>query len=177
MTLKSMPARIIAGDSLTLAIPAAEYPAAESWAVSLVLQPIAGGTPVTVSGTDGTQEWELALASAASADLIAGAHRYLISATKSGERSTIAFGEVQVLPNPALTATDQRSAARRALDALDAVLEQRAGSADMKFVFEDGRTIEKMPHGELLRLRGHYARIVEREKRGRAGPRRVNVRL
>jgi len=177
MTLKNMPARIIAGDSLTLGIPAGDHPAAEGWTMSLVLQPIAGGTPVMVNGTDGAQEWSLVLTSAASANLVAGAHRYLIAAAKAGQRSTVTFGEVEVLPDPAATATDQRSAARRALDALDAVLEQRAGSADLKFVFEDGRSIEKMPHSELLRLRGHYARIVEREKRGRAGPRRVNVRL
>lgn len=177
MTMTSMPARIVAGDSVDLRIAVGNYPAAEGWIVSLLLQPIAGGTPVSVNATDGAQEWALALASAISAGLVAGAHRYLIAATKAGERSTIAFGDVQVLPNPSVPATDQRSAARRALDAIDAVLELRAESADMKFVFEDGRQIEKIPHADLLRLRTHYARIVEREKRGRAGPRRVNVRL
>ncbi|MCG2600563.1 MAG: hypothetical protein KBO59_23955 [Achromobacter sp.] len=177
MTMTSMPARIVAGDSLTLGIAAGSYPAADGWAVSLTLQPIAGGTPVEVGGTDGAQEWVLTLTSAVSANLSIGAHRYLIAATKAGERSTIAFGEVLVLANPASDATDQRSPARRALDAIDAVIEQRASSADMKFVFEDGRSIEKVPHADLLRLRAHYARIVEREKRARAGPRRVKVRL
>lgn len=176
MTMTSMPARIVAGDSLTLATPAGNYPAADGWTASLVLQPMAGGAPVTVAGTDGGAAWVFALTSAVSAALVKGGHRYLIAVSKAGERSSIAFGEVEVLANPAVQA-DQRSAARRALDTIDAVLEGRAGSADMKFVFEDGRQIEKMPHADLLQLRKHYARIVAREKQGRRGPRRVKVRL
>lgn len=177
MTSNRVPAQIIAGDSLNLSIAAGDYPASAGWEVALVLTPIGGGTPVSVDGTGGGDEWMIALASAASADLAAGLYRYLIAATRSGERSTIDHGQVNVLADPASAMTDLRSAAQRALEAIDAVLENRAGSEDMKFEFADGRSLEKIPHGELLQLRRHYARIVARETGKGRGPRRVLVRM
>lgn len=173
-----LPARIVAGDSLVLRVSAASWPSADGWAVSLTMQPIAGGfAKTTVAGAEDAGDWVLTLTAALSAALVPGAHRFLIAAARAGERQSIGFGETKVLPNPETSAADQRSAARRALDVIDAVLEQRAGSAEMKFEFEDGRSVESMPHGELLKLRAHYARIVVRERQGRRGPARVNVRL
>jgi hypothetical protein len=177
MTFSRMPASLIAGDSLRLAIPAGNYPASEGWAASLVLQAMAGGSPTTVAGADEAGDWEFLLTSATSAALAAGTYRYVIAASKTGERTTLDHGEVQVQPDPADANTDQRSAARRALDAIDAVLESRASSEDMKFTFADGRALEKVPHAELLTLRKHYARIVARETNKGRGPKRVLVRL
>lgn len=177
MTRSRMPAQIIAGDSLTLSKAAGDYPAADGWAVALTLTPMTGGTPIVVNATDGAQEWAIALTSTASALLAKGFYRYLIAATANGNRSTIEHGQVEVLANPAAVDTDLRSPAQRALDAIDAVLESRAGSQDIEFVFEDGRSIKKIPHADLLALRKHYARIVAREKSKGRGPRRVQVRL
>lgn len=177
MTLSRMPAQIIAGDSLRLVIAAGNYPASAGWSVALVIQALAGSSPVTVNASDGSAEWSIAFSSAASALLTPGAYRYLIAATKNGERSTIAVGQVEVLPNPTVAATDQRSSARRALDAINAVLEGRASSEDLKYTFADGRALEKVPHGDLLALRRHYARIVARETSKGLGPRRVMMRL
>lgn len=177
MTFSRMPALLIAGDSLRLAIADGDYPASEGWSVALVLQAMAGGTPTTVNGTASGDDWVLTLTSAASAALVAGAYRYAIAATNAGDRQTIDHGEVQVRPDPASPATDQRSPARRTLDAIDAVLESRASSEDLKFTFADGRALEKVPHGELLALRKHYARIVAREANKGLGPKRVLMRL
>jgi hypothetical protein len=177
MNLSRMPASLIAGDSLRLAIPVGDYPADEGWAVSLVLQALAGAAPVTVNASDDDGDWLMVLASANSADLVPGGYRYLIAATKDGDRQTIDHGDMQVRPDPAKPATDQRSPARRALDAIDAVLENRASSEDMKFTFADGRALEKVPHADLLALRKHYARIVARETNKGRGPKRVLMRL
>lgn len=177
MTLSRMPAQIIAGDSLRLVIASGDYPASAGWAVALVLTPMAGGTPVSVNGSEAGGEWIMALSSAASDDLAAGRYRYLIAATKEGDRTTIEHGQVEVLANPADNATDLRSPAQRALDAIDAVLANRASSEDMEFTFEDGRALKKVPHADLLALRRHYARIVAREIGKGRGPRRVMMRL
>jgi len=177
MNRSRMPAQIIAGDSLTLALAVGAYPAADGWAVSLTLTPEAGGTPLTVSGTDGLAAWNIAVTSANSTALASGLHRYLVAAAKSGERSTIDYGQIMVLADPTASATDLRTAAKQALDAIDAVLADRATAQDMKFVFADGRTIEKIPHRDLLDLRRHYARIVARETSKGRGPKRVQMRL
>jgi hypothetical protein len=172
-----MPAQIIAGDSLRLAVPSGDYPASAGWSVALVLTPLAGGTPTSIAGSEAGGEWVIALGSSASAELAAGRLRYLLAATKNGDRSTIDHGEVEVLANPADSETDLRSAAQRALDAIDAVLANRASSEDMEFTFEDGRALKKVPHADLLTLRRHYARIVARERGKGRGPKRVMVRL
>ena len=177
MNLSRMPASLIAGDSLLLAIPVGNYPASAGWAVSLVLQALAGGAPVSANATDGAAEWDIAVASSVSTALAPGSYRYLIAATKAGDRSTIASGEVEVLPDPAKAAQDQRSQARRSLDAIDAMLEGRASSEDMKFTFADGRALEKIPHADLLALRQHFARKVACEINKGRGPKRVLVRL
>lgn len=177
MTLNRMPAQLIAGDSLRLAVPSGDYPASAGWAVSLVLQALAGSAPVTVNAVDAGEDWEIAIASSVSADLVPGPFRYLIAATKNADRSTIDSGQIEVLPDPARPAQDQRSPARRALDAIDAVLENRASSEDMKFTFADGRALDKIPHADLLALRKHYARIVSREATKGRGPKRVLMRL
>ena len=177
MTLNRMPAQMIAGDSLRLAVPSGDYPATAGWAVSLVLQALEGGIPVTVAATDAAGDWIIAIASSVSTGLVPGPYRYLIAATEGGDRTTIEVGQIEVLPDPAKSAQDQRSGARRALDAIDAVLEGRASSEDMKFTFSDGRALEKIPHADLLALRKHYARIVAREATKGRGPKRVLVRL
>lgn len=177
MTLIRMPAQMIAGDALRLAVPSGDYPAAQGWTVALTLQALAGGAPVNVSATEGEGGWELVVSSTLSAGLAPGPYRYLIAATKDANRSTIAHGQIEVLPDPAKPAQDQRSAARRALDAIDAVLENRASSEDLKFTFADGRALDKIPHADLLALRQHYARIVARETAKGRGPRRVLVRI
>jgi hypothetical protein len=177
MTLNRMPAQMIAGDSLRLAVPSGDYPESAGWAVALVLQALAGGDPVTVAATADGEDWAVAVTSAVSTAFDPGPYRYMIAATKDGDRSTIDSGQIEVLPDPAKTAQDQRSPARRALDAIDAVLENRASSEDMKFTFADGRALDKVPHADLLALRKHYARIVAREATKGRGPKRVLVRL
>lgn len=176
-TLAEMPAQIIAGDSLALGLDiAADYPAAAGWAVTLTLTPMAGGVPIVTIGTNGTDSWDIAVPSSTSALLTAGLHRYLIAATKALQRTTVAWGEVKVIADPAQNA-DQRSPAHRALDAIEAVLAGAASASAIKFVFEDGRSIENVPPSELIALRDHYARRVAAEKRGRRGPSRVLTRL
>ncbi len=177
MNLSRMPASLIAGDSLRLSIAGGDYPAAEGWSVAMVLQALAGGAPTSVNATVEGGDWLLMLTSTASAALAPGSYRYLIAATNEGDRQTIDHGELLVKPDPAKPATDQRSAARRALDAIDAVLESRASSEDLKYTFADGRALDKIPHGDLLALRKHYARIVARETNKGRGPKRVLVRL
>lgn len=178
MSLTKMPARFIGGDSLDFVLSAAAgaYPASEGWSVALTLTPMAGGTKVVAAATGGSTSWNVTLTSAATNGLT-GNYRYLFAATKGGERSTIAFGTVEILPNPATDSTDQRSQAQRTLDAIDAVLEGRASKSDLKVEFADGRSIERLSHGELIELRKYFAGRVAAERRGNRGPGRVVMRL
>lgn len=172
-----IPAVLVAGDSLRLAFPLGDRLPSDGWSASLTLQPLVGGSVLVIDGIASVDEWTFAVSPTQSAGLAPGSYRAALFLSRTDERVTLAQSELAVLPNPASPGSDQRSAARRALDAIEAVLEGRAGSEDLEFTFADGRALKKIPHGELLALRQHYARLVARERQGTAGPRRVLVRL
>lgn len=174
----AMPSSMVAGDSLSVEFgtAATDYPASEGWGAALVLVPEAGGTPLSITCTGGVTSWLALITPTQSAALVAGSYVYSLRASKSGERKTIVKGSIEVLPD-LVANQDQRSKFQRILDAIDAVLENRASSSDLRVRFEDGREIERVPHADLIKLRDYYARKVANEKHGRTGPKRILSRL
>jgi hypothetical protein len=93
-------------------------------------------------------------------------------------------GGVEILANPATVAAgyDNRGHARKVLDAIEAVLEQRA-SVDQQSYSINGRHLARTPIAELLRLRSVYRAQVAGEDAGEAlnaglgGGRKIQVRL
>lgn len=169
---------MVAGDSLIVEFgsAAAEYPAAQGWAMSLALVPVAGGALLSVNCTGGATSWIATITPAQSAALVAGNYSFALRASKAGSRSTIQKGSINVMPD-LVANQDQRTKYQRILDSIDAVLENRATSSDLRVRFEDGREIERVPHADLMQLRDYYARKVANEARGRTGPKRVLSRL
>ncbi len=77
-SLSAMPSKLVAGDSLVLALvqAAQDYPAADDWTAKLTLVPIAGGTPLEINGSDGAASWNFAVSSAQTALFAAGLFRW-----------------------------------------------------------------------------------------------------
>ncbi|VWX56711.1 hypothetical protein [Sphingorhabdus sp. 109] len=177
--LSAMPSRLVAGDSLTLALvqAAQEYPAGAGWAAKLTLVPIAGGMPLEITGSGGSVDWSFSVSSAQTAALAAGLFRWSTSAVNAGERTTLDSGQIQVLPDPAGSDVDARSHARKVLDALNATIEGRATTTQLEVEFEDGRRIKHMENSEILKLRREYVRKVAAEDQRRTGPKKVLARL
>lgn len=172
---------MIAGDTLKveLAQLAIDYPASDSNSVSAIFTPIAGGTPAEIAASDGSDSWLITVPAATSVGWAAGRYRWTVRVTKGTDKLTVDQGEILVEADPASAATDTRSHARKTLDALEAVIENRASATDKETTFADGRSITKLSHGELLDMKDRYAKLVgaeERRLRG-AGPGRVLVRL
>ena len=159
---------------LRLAAAGGDYPAADGWAVAMAIAPDSGGTVTSVSASDDGGEWVVTLTAAASAALSPGVHGWAIRASKAGFRETILAGSLLVEADIAAD-TDRRSHARRVLDAVEAAIEGRATSADLEYVFADGRSIKMMGHDELYRMRDRYRREVAREEGRGAGGRPVRI--
>lgn len=178
-SLSAMPSRLVAGDSLALALvqAAQDYPAADGWSAKLTLVPIAGGTPLEISGSGGLDSWDFSVTSAQTAPLVAGIFRWSTSAVNTGERTTLDSGQIQVLADPSATNVDARSHARKVLDALNATIEGRATTTQLEVEFEDGRRIKHMENSEILKLRREYVRKVAAEEYRRSGPKKVLARL
>jgi hypothetical protein len=167
-TVTSFPARLISGDSLVLDLAAlgADYPESSGWALSLALSALNGGAAVVVDGVEVAGVWSITLSTTTSATLSPGRFGWALRAVKSGFRDTLDFGQFDCLPDPASGTADRRSHAQRALALIEAAIEGRASATDLKFTFADGRSIERMSHSELLKMRAEYAGIVAREQRG-----------
>lgn len=176
------PARVTAGDSLLWqrADIAADYPPADGYALAYRFAPLAGGEPDMVDASEMDGIWRIAIAADATADWAPGEWRWAAAISKAGARVVVDSGSFVVDPDPlADTAPDMRSHARRVLDAINATIEGRASKSQLKTTFEDGRSIEHMPHGDLLALRKRYAALVKTEERRASGkgPGRLLARL
>lgn len=162
------PQSLVAGDTLQFDRDIDNFLPADGWALSYALI-CAGNAPIFINGgmvtstgstfnvnvpgstteawTPGKYQW---------AALITGIGNF------AGQRFTVGTGAIEIKPDPA-HATDLRSDAKRNLDAIDAVLQKRAG-ADVQSYEIHGRKLVKMQLKELLQLRSYFAQIYKQER-------------
>jgi hypothetical protein len=186
----SISTTLTAGDSLRLSIPSRGRTVADGWALALLLVPVAGGTRITAGSTstadpDNAGAHLLTVAAAATALWPAGAYTWVLQATRTTERESLASGTTQVLPDPAATSTaplDLRSLARQSLDAINAYLANPANLQAASYSIS-GRTLSRYPRAELLAERSKWQAEVAREEAaarlaaGLADRRRIYVRF
>jgi len=156
------PESFIAGDSVEWSLSLPDY-LPTVWTASVVF--VNASKQFGARGYDyGDGTHRLRLEPAITALIPAGVYawqRYVSTAT---DRLCIAQGSTRVSPNFATQSSgiDMRTHARRVLDAIEAVLENRA-SEDDSYVMIGATQITKLPHADLLALRSQYRREVANE--------------
>jgi hypothetical protein len=177
----SEPAVLRAGDTWTWQRSLPDYPASAGWSLRYVLVNAEHRKEFdsAASGNDHL----VTVAADASDDTIPGDYTLVCLAINGAQRFTVSQSRVQVRPNVAATRPfDARSQARRALEAIEAVLERRA-SLDQEEYAINGRSLKRTPIKELLELRDRYLAEVRSEEAAQAvsaglpNPRRVGVRF
>jgi hypothetical protein len=166
------PTLVVAGDSLLWERDdiAADYPPADGYALVYRFAPANGGTPAQVAATNSGGTWRVAIPSATTAPWAVGEWRWTAVVSKDGGRVVVGQGAFKVDPDPmSASAPDTRSHARKVLAALEAAIEGRAASTDLKVTLADGRSIERLSHAELVKMRDLYAAKVAAEDRRRTG--------
>jgi hypothetical protein len=156
---------LIAGDSLVFTTSVPDYPPTAGYTLTYrLMRRDAAGTAITFSATASGDLYAVNVAPGTTATWTAGTYTWAAYASKVGERYTVAQGELVIKADPATIGApyDNRSHARKVLDAIQAVLENRA-STDQQQVSIAGRTLTRMPVTELLRLRSIYAAEVAAE--------------
>lgn len=173
--------RIVAGDTLDFVTSLPDYPAA-TYTLKFRLVPRTSGTAIDLTCTASGDDHRCAAAASTTATWSAGAYSWFSWVEMSGERYQVADGVCTVLANPATATTyDSRSQAEVALDAVEAVIANRA-TLDQKAYTIAGRSLERMAVGELLALRSALRTDVLRERsakavaQGLADPRRIYLR-
>lgn len=159
------PATFTAGDTLKFKRYHAEYPPADGWTLSYAL--VADGAQITFSGSDNGDGYHLINVSAATtAGWASGYYRWQAYVTHtSGERHQMGAGEMELKPDFASQGAgyDGRTHVKKTLDALEATLEGKA-SRDQQSYTINGRSLERMAPGELLKWHSHYKRLYRQER-------------
>lgn len=181
MTIATIePASITAGDRVQWQKTLADYPAG-TWTLNYYFRNASGKIDIT-AGTSGTDHL-VDVAAATSKGWGAGQYDGQGIVSDGTSRFTVWTGRLTVLPNFALAGShDGRSHARRVLEAIEAVIENRA-SLDQQEYTIGNRSLKRIPVGDLLVLRDRYRADVaseaaaERIANGLGNPRHVHVRF
>jgi hypothetical protein len=173
------PTEIIIGDTITWkrrsvqaisendngTVETTDIKASEGWTLKYVAVGRLGVVSITASAdTDNADDFKFTATAATTAAYVAGDYQWQIVATKTTTRYTIATGIVTVTDNIAgrSAAYDNRSHAKKVLDAIEAVIEGRA-SADQQSYTIAGRSLTRTPMQDLMRLRSMYKSEYEAE--------------
>lgn len=167
---QGIPCALVAGDLWAwrddaLADP---YPAA-TYSLTYSIAPQSGGTATTATATLDADGWLVSIAAATTAPLAAGAYAWTLFATRisDGARLSIHAGVLEVKPDPS-TAADARSQAKKHLDAINAVLDNRI-TKDVENYAIEGRALTRTPLEILHKLRARYLAEVQGEDRAASG--------
>lgn len=151
-----------------------DYPPA-GWALSYAARR-EGSTAdeFVITAAESGSDYLVTVDAATTADYAAGIWNWSAHMTRSsdGARVTIGRGQWTIAANLAADDVDTRTYARRTLDAIEAVIEGRASKSDQSYSIA-GRSLSRIPLGELLAFRDKFRREVraemEAETRSKSG--------
>lgn len=182
---EGIPARLVAGDRWTWKRTdlGAEYPV-DDYSMKYSLRSFVDAVEIEVTATEADSHYYFEVASATTADYVAGFYTWQLYAIRSSdsERVTLESGRVEVLPDRDESAADPRTHNKRMMDTLETAIESLASKVVTSYSIGD-RSLTYADLPELREQRDIYARRVENEerlelaKRGKGGGRRVRVRF
>lgn len=162
------PTRFIAGDTVKWTKSLTDYPAGEGWSLTYTF--INTGGKFTIAASADGDAFLVNIAPATSGGLAAGDYDWRAQVSKAGEVFTIATGRTTVQPSFGAATLDGRTTARKMLDAVEAVLENRA-SSDVAEYQINGRQLKYISIPDLLKLRDRLRFDVQREEAVQGLPR------
>lgn len=148
----------------------------DAWTLFLYLR---GPASIDVEAARSAATYTFEADPATTAGWAPGAYAYTIRATDGVDVVEVQSGRVTIAPDIAAAGSgfDNRSHARKSLDAIEAVLEKRA-TMDQERYRINNRELYRTSISELLKLRDYYVSLVKREDAktsGRRGWRQVKV--
>jgi hypothetical protein len=162
MTATIEPTRVTAGDTVTWLKSLSDYPATSGWVLSYTL--INGTAKITATTTASGADHLVSIAAATTAGWAAGTYTWQAVVTKAAERYTVGQGSIIVAPDLAAAATyDTRTSARKALDAVNILMETYGAKAYLQGYEINGRKQQFHTPGDFLAFRSRLMAEVARE--------------
>lgn len=161
------PSDLILGDTIqwTREDLTADFPASQ-WTLTYEARSnvASGSIQITASQNGSAETFLISVPAATSANWKAGLYSWAAYVTKGPDRYRVDYGKWKAVRNLATTSSgyDDRSHAKKVVDAIEAVLEGRA-SEDAASLTAGGKTIQKLSPLELLKFRNHYRQEYARE--------------
>lgn len=173
----AIPAEIGAGVTFRETVCLPVYPAPD-WSVTLIMR---GPSQIDLAATGQEENHELHAQASTTKDWKPGHYRYELRASDGADVITVEAGEVRIAPDLSAQAEgyDGRDHVRRVLDAIEAVIENRA-TIDQQSYQINNRSLQRTPLSELLKLRNLYRAELAGKKaasKGRRFGRAIKVRM
>ena len=159
------PTSFTAGDTVAWTRSLADYPASAGWV--LAYRFINATSKFTITGTASGDDHLITAAASTTAAYVAGSYSWQAYVTKAAERYTIGTGTCEVKPDlAAVTAAgfDNRTPARKALDALNAGLQQFGTNAHVQSYEIEGRRMSYRTFSDFMAARSALEAEVMREE-------------
>lgn len=167
--MNSIPKQIYRGSSVTCSLALDGYQPSEGWAATLTLR---GGAKHDVEGTADGDSFAFSLPT----DMAVGRYWWQVIVQRDGEQQVALSGELVVLVNLLeVDSYDGRTEAEIALEAINAVLANRATKDQQSYKIKD-RELQRMSVADLLKLRSFFVSRVNKE-RGKGGIRSIGIRF
>lgn len=156
-----LPGSITAGLTFKRTVTLADYPADQGWVLNAYLR---GKTAINIEATADGAKHVINVPAATTTEWQAGDYGYSVRVSKSGDVYEVGSGTLSVLSDmQTVTSGDFRSHAQKTLDAIEAVIENRA-SLDQERYRINNRELYRTPMADLLKLRALYRREVNQQK-------------
>lgn len=163
MTATTEPVRVTAGDTVSWLKTLSDYPASAGWVLTYTL--INSATKITLTSTAQGDDHLVSASASTTATWTAGSYTWVVAVAKDGERYTLAQGSIVVAPNLAAATThDTRTSARKALDAVNTLLENYGSKAYLQGYEINGRRMQFQTPGEFLAFRSKLQAQVKQEE-------------
>jgi hypothetical protein len=177
------PASVTAGDLVTWSRSFAEFSAADGWVLTYALTSSSALISITAS-TYQTSQFLVSVAKATTANWTAGTYAVQGYVTNGSSRHLVYSGTIKINPNLAAASSgyDNRTHAKKCLDAIETVLEARASKTIQNWSGLE-QSFSLIPTSELLTMRDRYLteykseQAAERVAQGLGNRRNVFVRF
>lgn len=160
-TLTVPPTTIMAGDSVAFSWSYADYPASDGWTLTYAL---AGRSTLAVTSTPNLDAHDIALTSAQTSALLAGAYTWKLRVSNGTTTTTVGTGRCDVQADVATAQTGDFAAwAETTLAMLEASIQGDMTDAVQQYTIGD-RQITKIPMADRLKLRNQLRAEVQMAK-------------
>ena len=180
------PEELVVGDRWAWKRPdlSASYPTADYTLTYSCDKEGSGTTTFSITANESAGQYLVEVASATTANYSAGTYAWQAYITRASDsaRTSVGAGTFTVLANLSASTADPRSHVKKTLDAIEAVIENRATIDQMAYSIA-GRSLSKTPLADLLKFRDSYKAEyatelnTERRKNGLPPRNRLLVRL